>query len=133
MPRYVILLHELPSGRQRATHWDLMLQSGDVLRTWALPREPGLGLACDAEQLADHRPDYLEYEGPVSGNRGHVTRWDAGEYHVQHETPNELAVILNGRRLRGPLALVQKGDGSHFWRVSFSAAPTRAGSSSDGS
>lgn len=39
MLRYVILLHELSAGhelaRSGATHWDLMLEWGPVLRTGA--------------------------------------------------------------------------------------------------
>jgi hypothetical protein len=47
MPRYVILWHELPEthevGAARESHWDLMLEWGDVLRTWALASEPTVG------------------------------------------------------------------------------------------
>lgn len=123
MPRYVILLHELPGGHQRSTHWDLMLEWDGALRTWALPCEPGLPLTCEAEQLAAHRLAYLDYEGPLSGDRGSVTRWDAGAYELESETPDTVAVILDGRRLAARLTLSQTGGGSHFWRVSFSAAP----------
>jgi hypothetical protein len=123
MPRYVILLHELPDGHERSTHWDLMLESGDGLRTWALPVEPTASMDCQARQLADHRLAYLEYEGPVSANRGRVARWDQGEYRLLTETPETLEVVLQGTKLRGRLTL-KKGDGSHFWRVAFSAEPT---------
>ena len=123
MPRYVILLHELPDDQQRSTHWDLMLESGDALRTWALPVEPAADMECEARELADHRLAYLEYEGPVSENRGRVTRWDQGEYRPLAETPDSLAAVLQGNKLRGHLYL-KKGVGSHFWRVCFSAEPT---------
>ncbi len=125
MPRYVILLHDMPPERARATHWDLMLEWGGVLRAWALPREPAAGLDCEAQQLADHRAVYLDYEGPVSGGRGSVARWDEGHYRVERETKNELTVVLQGRRLEGRLTLERNEDGSHFWRVALSTAPTR--------
>lgn len=135
MPRYVILLHELPVGhelaRGSATHWDLMLEWGTVLRTWALAREPAIGLTCEAEQLADHRLAYLKYEGPVSGNRGHVTRWDAGQYKIVSQAEDALALVLHGPRLPCHLSLekakkgAKKGDGNHFWSVSVGAAPIR--------
>ncbi len=129
MPRYVILHHEMPTASQRATHWDLMLEWGDVLRTWELPREPAVPLACQAARLADHRKDYLEYEGPVSNDRGTVTRWDEGNYHVDHEQPGRLVVTLAGQRLGGGVRLSLEGplpaDSAHLWTVSFSAAPTR--------
>ncbi len=63
MPRFALLTHDNPRG----LHYDFFLEDGEVLKTWALPRlpEPGIELPCDA--LADHRPIYLDYEGPISG------------------------------------------------------------------
>jgi hypothetical protein len=125
MPRYVILLHELPPGGERLTHWDLMLERAGSLRTWALPGEPAETLSCDAEQLADHRLAYLEYEGQVSGDRGQVTRWDEGSYRTEHETADAVTVVLRGRRLSARVQLTRNDAESHFWNVSFSAEPTR--------
>ncbi len=125
MPRYVVLLHELPPDEGRAPHWDLMLEQTGSLRTWALESEPSPAGEIAARQLADHRPFYLEYEGPVSGNRGSVSRWDEGEYRVETETSKELVVAMCGRRLRGLLTLRPLGSAeSHSWRVSFRAVPT---------
>ncbi len=121
--RYVILEHALPPGRERTTHWDLMLESGEVLRTWALAAPPALEVAVTAEGLVDHRREYLDYEGPISGNRGSVTRWDEGRYEIEADNRERLTIVVEGRRLRGRLALQRQADG-HFWRVSFSAAPT---------
>ena len=52
-----------------------MLEAGDVLKTWALPQPPQPGVEMECTALADHRLAYLDYEGPLSGNRGAVTRW----------------------------------------------------------
>jgi hypothetical protein len=123
MPRFVILLHELPSGHARASHWDLMLECGHALRTWALAGEPLSAPEIEAEQLPDHRLAYLDYEGPVSEDRGAVSRWDAGDYQVTSQTAEELRIALHGARFSGRLTLRQQADG-HFWRVSFSAEPT---------
>ena len=73
MSRYVILEHDHPSR-----HWDLMLESGEVLRTWRLASCPVAGASVAAEAAPDHRRLYLDYEGPISGGRGHVFRWDSG-------------------------------------------------------
>ncbi len=75
MPRFVILEHDYPH-----LHWDLMLEDGDVLRTWRLsaPPEPGVGV--DAEPSFDHRLIYLDYEGPISDGRGNVKRHDKGTF-----------------------------------------------------
>lgn len=72
---FAILEHDYPF-----LHWDLLLQQGDVLKTWRLlqPVTPGTWIA--AEQLSDHRLHYLTYEGPVSGNRGSVFRVTSGKF-----------------------------------------------------
>ena len=125
MPRYVILRHELHGlDAHRATHWDLMLECDGGPRTWALPDEPKLGSSSDAEALADHRIAYLEYEGAVSGNRGFVTRRDAGNYELVSESDTSLELEIAGGNFAAYVTL-KKGEGSHFWRVSFSALPTR--------
>ncbi len=119
--RFVLLYHDCPGGYVRPSHWDLMLESGGVLRTWALPRLPAawcaarlrtaeLYPACAevanenrvvAERLADHRVDYLEYEGAVRGERGEVRRVDAGEYVMVEDGEEELRVEVLGEFIRG--------------------------------
>lgn len=100
MPRFVILTHDHPHF-----HWDFMLEWGDRLRTWRLEKEPALNVPIMAESLPDHRLAYLDYEGPVSGNRGEVKRWDAGEFSIIEELPVQLVVELAGARLRGRVTI----------------------------
>ena len=100
MPRYVILEHDWPER-----HWDFMLEAGDGLRTWRLATPPRPGEAVAAQALADHRRHYLDYEGPVSGGRGCVTRWDAGVFAWLVDEPGRVTVELNGQRLRGSMTL----------------------------
>ncbi|HEY2893290.1 MAG TPA: DNA polymerase ligase N-terminal domain-containing protein [Pirellulales bacterium] len=124
MPRYVVLHHEMPTG-PRQSHWDLMLEFGTALRTWELKDELSASQRpLQAEALPDHRLEYLTYEGPVSGGRGAVTRWDAGSYEVELDAPAELRVSLAGQRLEGKLVLKREDAEGHFWTVSFSAEPT---------
>ncbi len=121
MPRYVILHHETPRESPRPAHWDLMLEVGDALQTWAVEEEIEAGKSCTAQRLADHRLDYLTYEGPVSNNRGRVKRSDAGVYELLSETPDNLQVQLCGGRLQGVLVLtrLETGDGdAQRWSVS---------------
>ncbi|MBL8849859.1 MAG: hypothetical protein JNG89_09250 [Planctomycetaceae bacterium] len=92
MSRYVILTHDHPFP-----HWDLMLESGDTLATWRLLDKPAPGRTCRAEQLPDHRVAYLDYEGPVSGGRGVVARWDHGVYEIP-DPSRANALRLRGRR-----------------------------------
>lgn len=106
MPRYAILEHDHP-----ALHWDLLLEHGSACRTWRLTAPPGDGDAIRAEPLPDHRLAYLDYEGPVSGGRGAVSRWDAGRFVWLRATEECAAVLLEGRRWSGRLEIVRMDDG----------------------
>ena len=115
MPRFVILEHDYPS-----LHWDLMLEAGSVLRTWRLAMPPSVGASVPAEASGDHRLLYLDYQGPVSGGRGSVSRWDAGTYEGLSESEGEIEFRLEGRRIGGKCRLVQDEEGR--WRFSLTAA-----------
>jgi DNA polymerase ligase (LigD)-like protein len=120
MPRFVVLLHETPAGYPRGTHFDLMLEHGNVLRTWALNALPVGDETTTAEQLPDHRTDYLDYEGEVSGERGQVSRVDAGEYDTLEDIPSAQVIRIRGQRLQGILRLVRDAQTPHRWRISLS-------------
>jgi hypothetical protein len=76
--RFVILLHQTAADE----HWDVMLETDSALTTWSISPQKltGKSFVCSAKRLADHRKDYLDYEGTISGNRGTVTRIDTGTY-----------------------------------------------------
>ena len=108
MPQFVVLHHEIKPGRDRESHWDLMLEDAGALLTWALPQLPGpFGEPLDCEKLADHRTAYLSHEGPISGDRGTVTCWDRGEFEWETRSDSEIRVRLTGERLAGLLVLSQ--------------------------
>jgi hypothetical protein len=115
MLRFVVLRHELPAKSQRSLHWDLMLERDGVLLTWALAEEPTPGKAISAMRLADHRLAYLNYEGPVSGDRGTVTRWDAGEYVALSQGAAELRITVWGEKLRGTCTLRERDAAQGAW------------------
>jgi hypothetical protein len=92
--RYVILQH-VGKGPD---HYDLMLQAGDSLATWQFGQNPadiptGDPHAC--QRIQNHRQGYLNYEGPVSDNRGTVTRVDAGVYDTLHADQGFWKVALH--------------------------------------
>jgi hypothetical protein len=118
MPRFVILHHQMPPDSDRRSHWDLMLESGLVLRTWAFAEEPRQESTIAADALPDHRLAYLEYEGPVSDNRGFVRHWDGGEYRAIRFEENRVEVTLHGRRLTCRLRLDLEAGGDHGWTAS---------------
>ena len=86
--RTVQLLHELPDG---TSHVDWMIardRAGrEPLISFRLQRridelKPGQRMA--AVRIADHRPAYLDYEGPVSDERGSVRRLAWGTVVSEH-------------------------------------------------
>lgn len=77
-PARIVVLHH--QGIEQP-HFDLMIQPkpGAALLTWRCATwPPGLsaveGPAIELTRLRDHRSQYLDYEGPVSGDRGQVLR-----------------------------------------------------------
>jgi hypothetical protein len=135
MPRFVLLYHDCPPTYVRASHWDFMLESAGVLRTWVLerlPRDwqraltrtsvaypncPSLSLESSvvAIQLSDHRRDYLELEGPLSGDRGTVMRVAAGTYQSEYDAPGDLQVVLTGDDVAARVQLSRSETDSERW------------------
>ncbi len=113
MPRFVILRHELAD---RDSHWDVMLERADGLMTWSINSIPANGEAVEARRLPDHRSIYLDYEGPVSRNRGHVRRWDAGTYEFVCPGDRVFSVRVQGNQLNGLLHFEQI-DVTDDWQV----------------
>jgi hypothetical protein len=104
MPRFVILRHEHPAG----SHYDLMFEAGGALKTWSLPQTPEAGRVITCQSLPDHRLAYLDYEGPISGDRGSVTRWDHGTCEIDRQSPACWVVELHGGELVGQATLTQQ-------------------------
>lgn len=104
--RFVILRHETPPGYPKPPHYDLMIQWGEILRTWTLSDWPELGNEVKAVPDADHRLAYLDYEGEISQDRGHVQRKDEGSCELLAESPEKIHLRLSGRVLQGDLTLL---------------------------
>ncbi len=100
MPRFAVLAHDHPQP-----HWDLLLERGHRLRTWRLEKPLTAGAVIAAEALPDHRLIYLDYEGPVSGDRGTVTRHDQGDYETREETADRVVIVLRGAAFTGRIEL----------------------------
>ncbi|MEX2176178.1 MAG: DNA polymerase ligase N-terminal domain-containing protein [Pirellulaceae bacterium] len=121
MPQFVILQHETPPGYPRPNHFDLMLERAGALRTWALPAFPAAGQSTIAEQLADHRPAYLAFEGAVSPGRGSVQRVAEGIYETLEERADLLRVRLSGDAIAGELTLSRQAGDAQRWCVSLAS------------
>lgn len=124
MPRFVVLEHDSPRG----LHWDLMLHQGAALATWALPQPPDAPGPLPAERLPDHRLAYLDYEGPVSGDRGQVVRWDTGSFELVNQSDDQWTVVFQGQRLRGEMVLRRLSGEVSMWEFRLQDEPRRGAS-----
>jgi hypothetical protein len=125
----VQLLHELPDG-SRHVDWMLAQDSRgrDPLVTFRLQQrvdELPPGGMLEAVRIADHRPAYLTYEGPVSGDRGTVTRLASGRATVRDERPDGwyLQVRWAAPSRSQTLRLTRRAAGSAAWTVEALADP----------
>ncbi len=130
-----VLLHhkveELPlssGGLGRGDHYDLMLSppGAGQLWTWAIPVNPvhqPLPLKCEAERLSDHRRVYLDYQGPISGSRGHVQQAAKGtsEVVVWSERQVEVRLRLDEATEHKDSFLISLTRQRSVWQLSWSA------------
>jgi hypothetical protein len=67
-------------------HFDLMLETspGSELATWRSPVWP-ITQPTELRQLANHRQEYLNYEGEIAGGRGTVRQVASGTYQISDQ------------------------------------------------
>jgi len=105
--RFVVLDHDWPKP-----HFDLFVERDGVLKAWRLPPDFDPDSPTVAVANADHRLHYLDHEGRVSGDRGTVARWDAGEVEWECVEPERVAVRFGGSRLTGRYEFVRREEGT---------------------
>jgi bifunctional non-homologous end joining protein LigD len=114
-PEWARFVVQLPDAT--TLHFDLRLQSGDVLRSWAVPKGPSLDPAVRrlAVPVDDHSLAAGEFEGVHEGQRrgsGAVIVWDEGTAQVLRDDPDHLSFVLDGHKLRGRFGLSRTGERS---------------------
>ncbi len=116
--RFVVQRH-----RASRLHYDLRLEVGRVLASWAVPRGPTLDPK--ARQLAvhveDHPVEYFDFEGVIPKGEyggGDVIVWDWGTWEpVRADDParaieaGELHFDLVGEKLTGRFVLIRRDKG----------------------
>ncbi|MEM5813106.1 MAG: DNA polymerase ligase N-terminal domain-containing protein [Candidatus Aenigmatarchaeota archaeon] len=107
MPIFVIHHH-----LARKEHWDLRLEFDNVLKSWALPKEPPTekGIKRLAIQVEDHPLDYANFEGEIPKGfygAGKVEIWDKGDYEIIKFGEDEIIFNLNGKKLKGEYILLK--------------------------
>jgi bifunctional non-homologous end joining protein LigD len=114
--RFVVQRH-----RASRLHYDLRLEIGGVLVSWAVPRGPTLDP--DERRMAmrteDHPIEYLGFEGVIPEGQygaGDMIVWDWGTFGPEETADpaaalhaGELKFHLDGQRLRGRFTIVQTG------------------------
>lgn len=114
---FVLLHHTLHEDQ----HWDLCLDQGQTLATWQLIENPATLTApnrpAPARRIQDHRRFYLDYEGPVSADRGHVVRVDRGTYTLLDQQPGHWRVRLAGSVLIGTFVLTATDHLRQAWTI----------------
>lgn len=106
-------------------HWDLRLEAGGVLMSWAVPKEPTMDSSVKrlAIHVEDHPLEYGSFEGTIPKGHygaGTVEIWDKGTYTVDGDSredqersikkqmaKGELRFTLHGARLHGEYLLVR--------------------------
>ncbi len=116
-------------------HYDLRLELGGVMLSWAIPRGPSAdpGERRLAARVEDHPLDYAGFEGVIPAGEygaGEVVVWDRGTYspdeggllsfHDRGEAERrtraalaegKLSLRMRGHRMKGSWALVRTGGG----------------------
>ncbi len=132
------LLFVVQQHAGRRLHWDLRLEAGGVLLSWALPAGPSLvaGERRLAVRTEDHPLAYAAFEGAIPKREygaGEVIVWDAGAYSPEESgriaeadrvaaearimdaiARGKLDVFLRGHKLKGRFALVRTKS-THNW------------------
>src|ERR1700730_14127398 len=90
-PRFVVQLHDATT-----LHFDLRLQVGAVMRSWAVPKGPSLDPAVRrlAVQVEDHSIASGEFEGRHEGQlrgSGAVIVWDEGKVEILRDEPDHVS------------------------------------------
>ncbi|MCG8407380.1 MAG: hypothetical protein MI923_19450 [Phycisphaerales bacterium] len=115
--RFVVLFHTQKQG----DHFDLMIDDGSLLATWKTRQAPETARdrELDCLRIGNHRRIYLDYEGPISGDRGDVTQHDAGQCLVEVQTESRWDVTFEGKRLNGHFTLEKAHRSNETWRLRF--------------
>lgn len=106
MARFVVHQHKASH-----LHWDLRLDMGGVLKSWAVPKEPPRtkGVKRLAVQVEDHPRSYIGFEGEITEGygKGTVKIWDKGPYKMIDNKPEKIIIELKGDKLRGKYAIIK--------------------------
>jgi bifunctional non-homologous end joining protein LigD len=106
------LIYVIQEHHSRRLHWDFRLESGGVLKSWAVPK--GMPETSKQRHLAvqteDHPYEYASFAGTIPKGQygaGTVAIWDKGHYKTKIWEDGKIEVDLDGERLKGRYILVR--------------------------
>jgi DNA ligase D-like protein (predicted 3'-phosphoesterase) len=110
VPRFVVQQHDATT-----LHFDLRIEDGGVLRSWAVPKGPSMDPAVRrlAVPVEDHSMAAGEFEGVHEGSSrgsGAVIIWDEGTVNLVRNEPGHLSFALHGHKLTGGFGLTRTGE-----------------------
>ena len=120
--RFVI--HEHHATR---LHFDLRLEIGGVLKSWAVPK--GVSMNPQEKRLAvavpDHSLGYIGFEGTLAEGTygaGEVRIWDKGEFETEDDAQKQLSkgkliFTFYGGKLKGEFTLVKMWNQEKNWLI----------------
>ncbi len=119
--RFVI--HEHHATR---LHFDLRLEIGGVLKSWAVPK--GVSMNAAVKRLAvavpDHSLSYIDFEGTLAEGTygaGRVAIWDKGEFDAENPAEQlkkgKLVFRFAGAKLKGEFTLVKLYNHEKNWLI----------------
>ena len=113
-----VLLRHLAPAENGGEHYDWMMvdpRTADDAnaRLWtARVTQPSSRWASlrewDVEMIGTHRREYLTYEGPVSGNRGTVTRVDEGTFVAVSWTEERIEIEIGFKHYAGRVVMTRQ-------------------------
>lgn len=112
----------------RRLHWDVRLERGGVLVSWAVPKglPPTPGDIRLAVHTEDHPMEYATFEGEIPKGEyggGKMFIWDRGRYETIKWSDREVQVVFAGQRVRGRYTFFRSGRDGKDWMVRRSDPP----------
>ncbi len=114
----------------RRLHWDLRLEHGGALMSWAIPN----GIPQDPSEnrkaihVEDHPLSYIDFAGEIpagSYGAGRVAIWDRGRYTLEKLEDGKLVAVFDGERMRGRYALFRTGSARNWMIHRMDPSPAR--------
>jgi len=118
----IFVIHE-HHAKRAGLHYDLRLEIGGVLKSWAFRKEPPTtpGIKRLGIPQPDHDLWYANFEGEIKEGYGAglVKIWDRGEFKlIKYEEDKKIVFDAMGSRLRGRYAMINIGRGWLLFKLS---------------